>query len=211
MGIDISHNNGKVDFAAVKAAGHSFVWIKATEGNGFVDPMFFHNWNAASEAGLIRGAYHFMRSGQGGKSQAEHFHDTLHLAGGLKDTDMGVCLDYEDRTGIAAMGTAAAVAEAREFLAEIQWLSGRHPVIYLDRSMGEQEVNGAFGDYHLWLAQYTQASAPSVPAQWSDWAFWQYDQYGTVSGVPGERSVDLDHFRLGPDGLDAWCAMTIIR
>jgi len=208
MGIDISHHNGAVNFAAVKAAGHSFVWIKATEGNGYVDPMFQHNWNAASNAGLIRGAYHFMKSGAGGPSQADHFYQTVHNAGGLKATDMGLCLDYEDRPGIAAMGSSAAVAEAQAFLQRLQAISHRHPVIYLDSSMGTNEVHGAFGQYHLWLANYN--AELSLPPQWSDWAFWQYDDHGTVNGIPGANSVDLDHFRFGLAGLPSWCAETII-
>ena len=34
-GIDVSHWQGAIDWAKVKAAGKTFVFAKATEGNGF--------------------------------------------------------------------------------------------------------------------------------------------------------------------------------
>jgi len=210
MGLDVSHNNGSVDFAKVKAAGNSFVWIKATQGNSFVDPMFDRNWQAAADAGLLRGAYHFMQNGSGGLSQADHLLQTVHAAGGLLPTDLGYCLDFEDRAGISRFGILPSVAEGNAFLQRVQAIGKRHPVIYLDRSMGSQEVQNAFGQWHLWLADYSGSASPTVPHQWSDWAFWQYDQYGTVDGVPGVRSVDLDRFRFGLSGLAAWAAGTIV-
>jgi hypothetical protein len=35
---------------------------------------------------------------------------------------------------------------------------------------------------------------PDVPAPWSTWTFWQNSSTGTVSGVSGASSIDLDYF-----------------
>src|SRR5436309_12024700 len=43
-GIDVSHNNGAVDWKNVAAAGVSFAFAKATEGKGFKDPQFNLNY-----------------------------------------------------------------------------------------------------------------------------------------------------------------------
>ena len=59
-GIDVSKWQGTVDWAAVRAAGTQFVFIKATEGGDHVDDRFLENWNGAGAVGIPRGAYHFV-------------------------------------------------------------------------------------------------------------------------------------------------------
>lgn len=38
-GIDISNHNGEIKFASVKSSGVELVYIKATEGTTYQDPM----------------------------------------------------------------------------------------------------------------------------------------------------------------------------
>ena len=59
-GIDVSRWQGKIDWALVRAAGTQFAFIKATEGGDHLDPRFTENWYGAAQAGVPRGAYHFM-------------------------------------------------------------------------------------------------------------------------------------------------------
>eukprot|EP01051_Picozoa_sp_SAG22_P014149 SAG22_NODE_1676_length_3830_cov_3.388100_5_plen_285_part_00 len=47
FGPDTSHYSGKVDWAAVKAAGAGFGITKATEGTSYTDPTFKSNWAGA--------------------------------------------------------------------------------------------------------------------------------------------------------------------
>jgi lysozyme len=37
-GVDVSHHRGAIDWAAVRAQGMAFAYIKASEGGDFVDP-----------------------------------------------------------------------------------------------------------------------------------------------------------------------------
>ncbi|KAJ7855733.1 glycoside hydrolase superfamily [Mycena olivaceomarginata] len=72
-GTDLSHSQVTVDWAKVKAAGVSFVYIKATEGTTFQDPTFSSKYSGATRttAGLIRGGYHFAHPGSSsGAAQA---------------------------------------------------------------------------------------------------------------------------------------------
>ena len=69
-GIDISAHNGKINFREVARDGVDFVWIKASEGASFRDKRFTYNHQAAGEAGLKRGAYHFFRFDKDGVEQA---------------------------------------------------------------------------------------------------------------------------------------------
>jgi lysozyme len=50
-----------IDWYAVKNAGHSFAYIKATESTTYTNPCFAQDWQGAANAGLYRGAYHYAR------------------------------------------------------------------------------------------------------------------------------------------------------
>ena len=59
--VDLSHNNDVADFGEVKAAGYAGIIHKATEATGFVDKMYAIRRGQAMNAGLLWGAYHFLR------------------------------------------------------------------------------------------------------------------------------------------------------
>ena len=59
-GIDVSRNNGVIKWSEVaKNKRIKFVFIKATEGKGYVDPYYRRNIAEARKAGLKVGSYHF--------------------------------------------------------------------------------------------------------------------------------------------------------
>ncbi len=51
-GIDISNNDGHIDFNAVKSSGVEIIIIKATEGVDYVDPMLETYYAKAKEIGF---------------------------------------------------------------------------------------------------------------------------------------------------------------
>src|SRR5690348_18026208 len=69
--IDVSNNNGMVDWGQVLASGVAGAIVKCTEGTAFVDGQFIRNWTALGNAGAFRGAYHFARPGSSTRSE-EH-------------------------------------------------------------------------------------------------------------------------------------------
>src|SRR5262249_54534243 len=75
VGIDATHAD-VVDWKQCKVHGVVFAFVKATEGTSFKDPAFRENWSAMREAGIIRGAYHYMRGGNA-ESQAKIFADQV--------------------------------------------------------------------------------------------------------------------------------------
>jgi hypothetical protein len=58
-GIDVSNNNGRIDWDAVAGAGITFAIAKITEGTWFRDGYFAENWAEMKRLGIYRGAYHF--------------------------------------------------------------------------------------------------------------------------------------------------------
>jgi lysozyme len=69
-GPDVSnfqHPNGAaIDWGQVRSAGHTFAFVKASEGpvgggGYYTNGWFKSDWAGAGGAGLYRGAYHFAR------------------------------------------------------------------------------------------------------------------------------------------------------
>ncbi len=58
-GIDVSHWQGTINWTSVKNSGVEFAFMKATQGNGYVDPTFHTNIRNATAAGVLVGPYHF--------------------------------------------------------------------------------------------------------------------------------------------------------
>jgi GH25 family lysozyme M1 (1,4-beta-N-acetylmuramidase) len=92
QGIDVSDFQTNVNFNTVKANGISFVFIKATEGTSkclwivnpegvivelflaFISDTFSSQYTGATNAGLIRGTYHFAHPDSStGAAQANFF------------------------------------------------------------------------------------------------------------------------------------------
>jgi lysozyme len=58
-GIDVSENNGVIDWQAVKDAGVEFAMIRCSYGLKSKDSMFQQNVAGAKSVGLLVGAYHY--------------------------------------------------------------------------------------------------------------------------------------------------------
>src|SRR5213080_155746 len=92
-GIDVSSNQGEVDWRTVARAGKAFGFARATIGGHQCDPQFVANWQRMSDAGIIRGAYHFFWPLTPWQDQAENFIKTV---GALNPGDLPPVLDLEE-------------------------------------------------------------------------------------------------------------------
>ena len=74
-GIDVSSWQGNIDFSRVKQAGIDIVYIRVSEGTGFVDPYFKQNYENAKANGLKVGFYHYVtaRNEKEAKEEANFF------------------------------------------------------------------------------------------------------------------------------------------
>ena len=183
QGIDVSKVQGTIDWPAVAQAGIAFAFIKATDGETYVDPQFAANWAGAGAAGLLRGAYHFFRAEDSPQSQVDLFWQTVGGTG-----ELGLVVDVEETMGVS---NATLITNLTQFLNELQQVSGRQPMIYTYPTFWNGLGTTAFGAYPLWIAEYGVA-APTLPSGWSAWTYWQSSQSGTVGGITG--AVDLDVF-----------------
>ncbi len=190
LGVDVSLDQGQIDFCALRGAGVQFVFAKATEGLTYADGFFRTNHNAAKVAGIPFGAYHFVRFNDDPTAQANHFLSVINGYGGallpmidVETSDIPMTLD--DR--IAALATLCNTVQAA---------IGKRPIIYSSYGFWEGTMGGtdAFAGHPFWIAQYPNTyvpgSSPVLPPGFSDWVIWQYSSAGQLAGIDPE--VDLD-------------------
>jgi lysozyme len=200
LGIDVSLWQKDLDWAALKTAGVTFAFAKATQGDAIVDPNFARNWPAIKAAGIVRGAYHFFKGAIDPLRQAAFFVQTVKHEKG----DLPLALDVENSGGLAPAALADAIHAC---LNEIERLSGVHPIIYTgpnfwNTSVAAPNAPDWTANYRLWIANYTAASKPTLPQGWTAWDIWQYTEQGKLNGYAG--NLDLDHYVGTVDDLAAW-------
>jgi lysozyme len=186
-GIDVSRYQQRISWEAVKAMEVAdiklrFAFIKATEGNGRVDPFFKRNWERCKKAGMVRGAYHFFIATKDGKTQAENFAETVKLESG----DLPPVLDVEQTSGQPA---TVIRREVKEWLDALETYYNVKPVIYTNADFYKNYLEGYFDEYPLWVAHYLQLHQPRVNRTWT---FWQHSEKGRVNGIYSK--VDFNVF-----------------
>ncbi|KZS96370.1 glycoside hydrolase family 25 protein [Sistotremastrum niveocremeum HHB9708] len=185
-GIDVSSNQGPVNWSKVKSNGISFAYVKATEGTSYTNPDFAQQYVGAYDQKIIRGAYHFARPGSSsGAAQAKYFTDH----GGKWSADgltLPGAVDLE--AGCSGLSHAAMVSWIKSFSDEYHSITKRYPVIYTTTSWW-QECTGNTKEFAstspLWLAHWA-SSAGTLPAGWTFYTFWQYADSGPN---PGDQDV----------------------
>lgn len=192
-GIDVSHYQGTINWASVKAAGIQFAWIKDTEGTSYKDPEFDTNYLHAYNNKVIRGAYHFARPDlSGGATQATYFANN----GGAWSADnltLPGMLDLEG--GCYGKSASAMQSWILDFYNTYKSKTGRDVVIYTSANWWNTCTGGWSGMSSrspLWAASWTTAADPVIPNGFPYATIWQYTDSGSVSGVSG--AVDRDRF-----------------
>ena len=209
FGIDVSHHQEFIDWQKVRTSGVRFAFVKASEGEEYIDPMFELNTHGAAEAGILPGSYHFYLPKCDPLLQARHYVRTLQeLGGGV--TSLPPCVDIET-PGLGKSGFNQAL---RVFLEEIFRLTGRTALIYVSPGFWKSYLpvpvlsnykllrSGVdwAAEYPLWVAHYT-SGWPYQVYPWAGWAFWQYSSAGQISGI--STRVDLNLFSGTPAELAA--------
>jgi len=187
-GIDVSYYQGRIDWQRVKDMRErevhiSFAFIKATEGLLITDPYFQRNWREAPKAGIICGAYHYFRPKANGKWQAIFFLQNAKTEKG----DLPMAVDVEELDGVAP---AKMRTELKAFLKHTEAKTGIRPIIYSGLKFYEDNLQGYFDDYNLWIANYYQPKL-NIAAT-AKLKFWQHSDKAKVNGT--YHATDFDAF-----------------
>lgn len=190
LGLDLSGHSGSVDWRAIVEAGHSFAFIKATEGVDLEDPDFDLHWPAMKEAGIVRGAYHFFVTEDDPEAQARFFIEHVTLEPG----DLAPVVDVEL---IGHNSPPGLPGRLKKWLALVEAHYGVKPIIYTTAEFWDEHFTDEFGDHPLWVAEY-DVEEPRLPAGWKQWHLWQWKDDAPVPGV--EKGADLS--RVNRSGVD---------
>ena len=193
-GIDISKWNGDLLNAESLPKELDFIITKSTEGLSHIDREFKKNWQTILDLNLTRGAYHFYVVGDDPIKQAVHFWRQISQ---LKATDIAPIVDIES-TSIKSTKTTiddiSLQVELLTFLAELERLSQRKPIVYSSLSFANQYItHKSFSKYPLWIADYSGRETPRMPEAWSnsDYTIWQKSNSYSI----GSKKVDFDVYR----------------
>ena len=99
LGIDVSWNNGVVDWKAIAKAGVQFAIIRSSYGKNSKDDTFIQNVYGAHEAGLICGAYHYSYALTPDEAVREAYNcrEAIDASGAL--LELQIYFDLEDADG----------------------------------------------------------------------------------------------------------------
>lgn len=196
-GVDTSYANGSVNWAALKAGGITFAYMRAAYGYNphDDDPNFASNHDAAKAEGILVGAYFFYLANEDPFDQVDHF--IARIAG--REGNLRPCIDVEEGSFTNGWhGTAAIeVMHLGAVSAALQKaFGGRLPVIYTNPDTWRTYFGGsnAFSGHPLWVADYSSpAASPDVPPGWATWAIHQYSSSGTFAGANGTFDLDCSY------------------
>lgn len=194
QGIDISHYQARIDWEQVALSSLDFVYMKATEGETYIDSFYQENWEASRKTTLKRGAYHFYRPQVPPLTQANHFIQQAQLQAG----DLPPVLDIEVLDGVS---NEELIVGLRMYLRHLEAHYDVKPVIYTYQKFYNKHLAGHFSDYPIWIARYHQRE-PTL-ANKAQWLFWQYGCQGELPGIDGK--VDLNVFQGSREELEQWC------
>lgn len=190
-GVDVSHYNAIADANAARGNGITFAWCKATEGTTYVDPTFANKVKQLKAAGIVVGAYHFLRAGDVA-AQARRFREVAGDAGCLnagallpmadmeasdvRGTANTVVARFYDAVGVSPLDVYGNLDWWRNVLAPAQW--------------GARSILGHIARYN---------GDPGNPG-WSypGLALHQHTSSGNVPGIPGnvDRNATIGTYNL---------------
>ena len=182
--VNLSHYDlMRPDFAAMKSEGIVGVIHEATYPRLDRDVQYASRQQAATQAGLLWGAYHYADATDPVR-QADHFLGIVSNAwaqAGALSRPSGVLLVLDfDKNGHYPGGTIRA-DQAVAFVERIRERTGKYPGLYsgeyhLRQVLNSPKVSPAYkrvlSNCWLWIANYHYE--PRATAPWSFWHLWQY-------------------------------------
>jgi lysozyme len=181
----VSSVQGEVDWRAVAAQHVSFAYIKATQGETYLDPYFADDWAGAKAAGLAYGAYEYFSFCSSGLAQAQAFLNTVPD----DPTALPPVLDLELKGNCSTRPSTAVVAgQVKAFVDTVQAATGKTVISYVGWDFAGRYRDLALLRTHPhWSRRVKRPSARAA-------VIWQVYSPVPVDGVAGD--VDLDITRL---------------
>lgn len=188
-GLDLSANQGNVDFNKVKAAGYEFVILRSTTKNGQTDTKFEQYYNAATKAGLkVAGVYKYSYA----MSVVEAHKEAESVIKLLNGRKIDIWYDLEDKSQLI-LGTTGIGLIATAFLTYCV-NKGYNVGIYCNKNWYDNYIPWDIKNIcRFWVARYGKNTGQldeQYKPSGKGVVMWQFTSKGQVDGITG--NVDLN-------------------
>jgi GH25 family lysozyme M1 (1,4-beta-N-acetylmuramidase) len=194
QGVDVSHYNTNVDWAALAVAGVTFAYIKISDGIGTPDLTAAQHAADARANGLQIGYYHFCRpKTRGGtveQAAVAEANDTANVMAGLPAANLPLVMDLEQTNPDSPLSPGDYLLWVNSYIGALP--AGTNVMIYTYKSYIDTKLpaDHNLGQYPLWLARYiTDYGQAQCPAGWDCWKMWQFSESGSIGG---NAKIDLN-------------------
>ncbi len=181
-GVDVSENNGHINWLALKEAGVDFAIVRLGYGNRHLDSRFYANVNGALDAGLAIGVYYYSYALDADAAEREaHFVvDTLKDCGLTMDKlSIGVWFDMEDADGYKrrySVTDSETLTDMCITFASVCEIRGYKCGVYASYDWLENHLDTeAFVGIPIWCAQWDEDCDREETAIWQFTDAWEID------------------------------------
>jgi len=191
QGLDLSQNQGAIDFTKVKKAGIDFVILRSTLKSNKPDSRFEQYWDGAKNAGIkIAGVYKYSYARTVAEAQKEA-EGVIKLLNGRK---VDIWLDIEDASQIS-LGVDGIAQIITTFLTTCVQ-AGYEVGIYCNLNWYNNYVKDDIKKIcRFWIARYSKNDNGSIPESLrpniKGAVMWQYSSKGKVNGISGNVDRDI--------------------
>jgi lysozyme len=188
-GLDVSNHQGIIDWENIDEK-YKFVFVKATEGDTFVDKQFIKNANSIKNSKRILGAYHFFHFNYNGIDQANNFIDTV---GNI--IDLPPVVDFEFTGNLDNSKKDKLLKELTNCINKLEEYYKHSVIIYTTRDAYKYVIKDNF-DNPIWYRSITFPLKNNI----QNVKFWQYHNSAKIKGIT--KKVDLNVFKGNLDQLN---------
>jgi lysozyme len=184
QGVDVSEDQGAVEWWTVKGGGANFAYMRATSGAAGRDQRFEKNWAEVEKTGMRRGAMHRYSLCNLAVDQANNFNTTV-----PKDEDAlpaAVELDFTDDCAARPEQTVV-VDELRKFLTMVEAHTGKPVLLRIaSRFDGQYKVTQGIPRPVWAIGNFFPPEYAARP-----WRMWQASDMRRIDGVDGPVHWDV--------------------
>lgn len=180
-GIDISNNNGNVNFDNIIKSGIETIYIKASEGTTYKDNFCTMNYNLAKERNMNIGFYHFLVETSSPETQAQNFFECIKN----KNYNCLPCVDVE-------VYFNQVNEYLLRFIKQFQKLKNEEIIIYTGLYFGNIYLRDVFINNKFWLAHYTGEPNKHGAFKFDNIVGHQYTEKGQI--INSHKYFDLNIF-----------------
>jgi GH25 family lysozyme M1 (1,4-beta-N-acetylmuramidase) len=199
MGLDAAGYQYDMNWASIKAAGYTFAYEKATQGNYYIDPYYSYNITQAKAQGIAIGSYDFADFGVNPVTEADYFWKEIKSTISGDGLTLQPMLDAEKyQTGNEDSWIASWATELEADGAAAGFTL--KPIVYTYQSWERDYLSSTTAtNFPLWFA-WPGSTAPTASNEspWTTYEVWQYGETGSIpttdagGSIPTSVQADAD-------------------